>query len=216
MKRARVVIVEDHDLIRQGVELLLRRFEWVTLAGSAGTVAEGLSVIEAVRPDVALVDLGLPDGSGLGLVKAARLRWPNLHVIVLSSRDDADAVGTAFAAGAVSYLAKSGAADELAEAIDAAIHGRRYVTPRMAERLAQWAAGPEAPALSRLSPRQRQVLRLVAEGHTTKAIASQLSISITTVNTHRAEIAKRLGIADVATQTRLAIESGLIERKQPR
>lgn len=216
MKRARVVIVEDHDLIRQGVEQLLGRIEWVTLAGGARTVAEGLGVLKTVRPDVVLVDLGLPDGSGLGLIKAARLRWPDLRVIVLSSREDADAVGTAFAAGAASYLTKSGPANELAKAIEAALQGRRYITPRVAETLAQWVASPEAPALNRLSPRQCQILRLVAEGHTTKAIASLLSISITTVNTHRAEIIKRLGIGDVATLTRFAIESGLIERKWPR
>lgn len=213
MTPARVVIVEDHDLIRQGVELLLGRFEWVTLAGSARTVAEGLSVLEAVQPEVALVDLGLPDGSGLGLLRAARVRWPNLHVIILSSRDDADAVGTAFAAGASAYVAKSGSVDELAEAIEAALQGRPYVSSRIGERLAQWAASPGAGSLDRLSPRQRQILRLIAEGQSTKVIARHLAISVTTVNTHRAEIMKRLGIHDVASLTRFAGEHGLLSSR---
>lgn len=213
MTRTRVVIVEDHDLIRHGLGVLLQRSRAIALVGEAGTVAEGLSVLAAVQPDVALVDLGLPDGSGLTLVKASRAQWPDVRVIILSSRDDADAIGSAFASGASAYLAKSCSAPQLVAAIEAVAQGHRYVTQQVGEKLAQWASSPKAARIEILSPRQRQILRLVAEGQTTKAIAIQLGISVTTVNTHRAEIMRRLDIHDVASLTRFAAEQGLLLRR---
>ncbi len=211
--RARVVIIEDHDLIRQGVELLIRRIRGVTLSGFARSATEAMTVLDQTRPEIALVDIGLPDGNGVTLTKAIKKRWPDLRVIMLSSREDVDAVGGAFAAGASAYIVKSGAAEDLARAIEAALAGRRYVSHAMAEKLADWASSPRADAIERLSPRQRQVLGLVAGGLTTKEIAHQLAVSITTVNTHRAQLMRRLDIHDIASLTRFALERGLISHR---
>ncbi len=208
--RARVVIIEDHDLIRQGVELLIRKIRGVTLSGFARSATEAMTVLDLTRPEIALVDIGLPDGNGVTLTKAIKKRWPDLRIIMLSSREDMDAVGGAFAAGASAYIRKSGAAEDLARAIEAALAGRRYVSNAMAEKLADWAGSPRADAIDRLSPRQRRVLGLIAGGLTTKQIAHQLAVSITTVNTHRAQLMRRLDIHGVASLTRFALERGLI------
>lgn len=212
MTTARVALVEDQALIRQGVELLLRRIDGVDLVGSAATCADGVALLDQTRPDIAVIDLGLPDGNGIELVRLARSRWPQTRVIVLSSRDDLDAVGAAFSEGAVSYLFKSSSGDDLTAAIEMTMQGRRYLTPELADRLAQWVAAPAVASLKRLSSRQRQILRLVAAGKSTKQIAADLSISVTTVNTHRAQLMRRLDIHDVASLTRFAIEQGLLPR----
>jgi DNA-binding NarL/FixJ family response regulator len=212
MNRVRVVLVEDQELIRDGVARLLADIPGVVLVGTAGSLAEALSLFAEKSPDVALVDVGLPDGSGISLVQQALKRWPEARMIMLSSREDAEAVGAAFSAGALSCVFKSASREDLKVAIAAASEGRRYVSPALAEKLAEWASpDPALSAFKSLTPRQLEVLRRVALGQSTKVIADELAISVTTVNTHRVEIMKRLGIRDVASLTRFAIHRGLIE-----
>lgn len=212
MNTVRVVLVEDQELIRDGVARLLADIPGVVLVGTAGSLAEALSLFAEKSPDMVLVDVGLPDGSGISLVQQALKRWPEARMIMLSSREDAEAVGAAFSAGALSFVFKSASREDLKVAIAAASEGRRYVSPALAEKLAEWASpDPALSAFKSLTPRQLEVLRRVALGQSTKVIADELAISVTTVNTHRVEIMKRLGIRDVASLTRFAIHRGLIE-----
>lgn len=212
MNTVRVVLVEDQELIRDGVARLLADIPGVVLVGTAGSLAEALSLFAEKSPDMVLVDVGLPDGSGISLVQQALKRWPGARMIMLSSREDAEAVGAAFSAGALSFVFKSASREDLKVAIAAASEGRRYVSPALAEKLAEWASpDPALSAFKSLTPRQLEVLRRVALGQSTKVIADELAISVTTVNTHRVEIMKRLGIRDVASLTRFAIHRGLIE-----
>ncbi len=215
MRTIRVVLVEDSDLIRQGVESLLRQLAGIDVVATARSMSDAVIVIDQLRPDVALVDLGLPDGSGIELIRTAQQRWPDLRVIIVSSRQDTGAVRAAFVAGAWSYLFKSGSAANLEAAITAVFQGRRFIAPEVRDLLAEWATSPSAKGIERLSPRQMAVLMRVVNGETTKAIAASLGISVTTVNTHRAEILKRLGIRDLPTLTRFAIEQGLISAPLP-
>lgn len=216
MRKIRVVVVEDHDLIREAVESLLRQLAGIDVVATVRSMSDAAIAIDDLRPDVALVDLGLPDGSGIELSRTAQQRWPDLRVIIVSSRQDAGAVRAAFVAGAWSYLFKSGSAANLEAAITAVFQGRRFITPEVRDLLAEWATSPTPKGIERLSPRQIAILKRVVDGENTKTIAASLGISVTTVNTHRAEILKRLGIRDLPTLTRFAIEQGLISPPLPR
>lgn len=212
MRGVRVILVEDQELIRDGVARLLADIPGVTLVGTAGSLTEALSLFESASPDVAIVDIGLPDGSGISLVGRVLARWPTARMVMLSSREDADAVGEAFSAGALSFVFKSATRDDLSAAVIAAAEGRRYVSAPLVDRLVEWARpDPLEVGFKSLTPRQREVLRRVALGQSTKVIADELAISVTTVNTHRVEIMNRLGIRDVASLTRFAIQRGIID-----
>jgi DNA-binding NarL/FixJ family response regulator len=212
MRAVRVILVEDQELIRDAVARLLADIPGVTLVGTAGSLREAWPLFESALPDLAIVDIGLPDGSGISLVERVLTRWPSARMVMLSSREDADAVGEAFSAGALSFVFKSATSKDLNAAVIAAAEGRRYVSAPLADRLAEWARpDPRETSFNSLTPRQREVLRRVALGQSTKVIADELAISVTTVNTHRAAIMQRLGIRDVASLTRFAIQRGLVD-----
>lgn len=220
MKKIRVLLVDDHALIRAGIRALLERVELLEVVGEAGDGHHALDLIEKLRPDVVLLDLTLPGLSGFEVLKITSEKFPKVHMIVLTAHDEEEYAFQALRAGAAGYLPKSAASSELRLAIEHVMGGKKYLSPTV-EQKAAFELGrntPEGPVpLSELTPRQREVLTLIAEGHSTKDIARALNISVKTVETHRAQLMDRLDIHDIASLVRYAIKMGLvsIEERSP-
>jgi len=211
--RRRILLADDHALVRAGIRVLLASLPGVEIAGETG---DGLDALEWVRrdpPDVVLLDITLPGLNGLEVAaRIARLSVPT-RVLMLSMHASPEYAARALACGAAGYLNKDSAFDELAAALDAICSGRRYLcraldadqVHRLEER-----AGKGETVIERLTPRQRQILQLIAEGYGTRQIAERLFLSIKTVETHRGQVMERLEIRDIPGLVRFAIRHGLL------
>ncbi len=208
-----MLLVDDHALVREGIRALLERLELVEVVGEAGEGQEALTLIDNLRPDVVLIDLRMPSSNGLEVLKATREKFPEVHMIVLTARAEEEYAFQALRAGASGYLPKSAASAELKLAIEHVMSGRKYLSPTV-EQQATFELGRNAPAgsaqLSELTMRQRQVLKLIAEGYSTKNAARALNVSVKTVEAHRAQLMDRLNIHDTARLVRYAIKVGLV------
>ena len=213
MKKIRVLLVDDHALVRAGIRVLLERGELVEVVGEVGDGRDALELIEKLQPDVVLLDLAMPQLSGFEVLTATSRKFPQVHVIVLTVHDEEEYAFQALRAGAAGYLPKSAASAELRLAIEHVMGGKKYLSPTVEQRAA-FEVGRNTPEgrapLSELTPRQREVLTLIAEGNSTKDIARTLNISVKTVETHRAQLMDRLGIHDIASLVRYAIKMGLV------
>jgi DNA-binding NarL/FixJ family response regulator len=209
----KVLMVDDHALVRAGIRSLLESLPGVQVVGETG---DGLEAVELVRrnpPDVILLDVTLPGLNGLeAAARIVQLGVPT-RVLMLSMHASPDFAARAFAAGALGYLNKDAAFDELSAAIDEVCAGRRYlcraIDADLVEQRAHHASN-RLSALDALTPRQREILQLVAEGQSTRQIAERLFLSVKTVETHRAQLMQRLGIFDVPGLVRFAMRSGLL------
>jgi DNA-binding NarL/FixJ family response regulator len=214
MKRRRILIADDHALVRSGIRLLLESIAAVEVVAEAGDGLELLALVEAHRPDILLLDITLPGLNGLAVLERIQGLPGMPRVIMLSMHSGPEYVARALNAGAAGYLLKDSAFDELAEALDAVGRQRRYLSraldPDVIQRFCEGLKGSE-DGLGVLTPRQRQILQLIAEGQGTRQIAERLHVSVKTVETHRAQLMERLGIHDVAGLVRFAIRNGLIE-----
>lgn len=212
-KRIRCVIADDHALVRAGLVALLSQEGDIEVVAEAG---DGPSAVRAAiegRPDVLLIDLSLPGLSGLDALREVRARAPEVAVVVVSMHKGEDFVFQALRAGAAGYVVKEDAAGELPQAIRTAAQGSVYLSPAVA-RVVKEAPGVPRPAFARpsdLSPRERDVLVLIAEGLTTKEIAARLKISVKTADAHRQGLMRRLGIHDVAGLVKFAVRHGLTD-----
>ena len=211
--RRRILLADDHALVRAGIRALLESLPGVEVAGETG---DGLEAVERVRrdpPDAVLLDITLPGLNGLdAAARIAKLGVPT-RVLMLSMHASPEYAARALAAGAAGYLNKDSAFDELATALDAICAGRRYLCRAIDPDLVQQferRAGRGESELELLTPRQRQILQLVAEGQGTRQIAERLFLSVKTVETHRGQIMQRLGIFDVPGLVRCAIRNGLV------
>ncbi|HKP81816.1 MAG TPA: response regulator transcription factor [Pyrinomonadaceae bacterium] len=213
MRPIRVLIADDHALVRAGIRALVEKIEGVVVVGEAGKGSEALELIEEHRPDLMLLDLTMPDGGGFEVLVHVRKLFPEIQAIVLTVHEAGEYAIRAFREGAAGFLLKSAASTELEQAIQTVISGERYISPEMSKKIVMEVGRgtTKRELLETLSPRQREVLRLIAEGRTTKQIAQELGISVKTVETHRAQLMERLGIRDVAGLVRYAILVGLIE-----
>ncbi|MDQ5847305.1 MAG: response regulator transcription factor [Acidobacteriota bacterium] len=216
MKPTRVLLADDHALVRAGIRALLERFEQVEVIAEAGDGPRALELIEQLRPDVVLLDLTMPGIGGFQVLKEATNRFPEVHIIVLTVHEGEEYAFHALQAGAAGYLPKSAASAELKLAIEHVITGKKYLSPSIEQRasLDLGDTSPRHPALAELTPRQREVLTLIAEGRSTKDIARALSISVKTVETHRAQLMDRLNIHDIASLVRYAIKIGLVSLEE--
>ncbi len=211
----RVVIAEDHTLVRVGLRLLLESIPNVEVVGEAGDGNEALRLIRESLPDCVLMDLAMPGLSGLEAIRLAKAEFPKLPIVVLSMHADEAYVSRAMMAGADGYILKGSEKAELELALRTVTQGARYLTPAISESVVA-ALTRSATALSDASPlrnltaRQREVLRLVAEGNSTKQVASRLGLSTKTVEAHRGAIMQRLGVRDLPSLVRLALKAGLI------
>ncbi len=207
----RVLIVDDHAVVRTGLRLLLEREENLEVVGEAGNADEGVRAARLEKPDVTLLDVVMPGRSGIEAC-AEIVRASKGKVLVLSMQDDPTYVRAAFAAGASGYMLKEAADTELVQAVREVASGGRYVHPTLGARLAQ--AEVEAArraANDPLSEREREVLRLLALGHTNQEIAKSLFISVRTAETHRAHIMQKLGLGTRAELVRYALANGLLD-----
>jgi DNA-binding NarL/FixJ family response regulator len=209
----RIVIAEDQDLIRRSLRVLLEQTPDFAVVGEAGNGREAVAKAHALKPDVVLMDIGMPELNGIEATARILAEVPGTRVVMLSSHDDQGVVLRAVRSGARGYVLKTATADELAAAVRAVARGEVHFGPAVAEHLVLLAASPGAAAdpLDRLSPRQREILQLIAEGRSTKEIAFDLGLSPSTVDTHRTELMRRLGIHDVAGLVRFAYAAGLLK-----
>jgi len=211
VKQIQVLVADDHVLVRAGIRALLERIDRVQVVGEAGDGLQALELIKELGPDVVLLDLTMPGLSGFEVLKETTERFPDVNMIVLSVHDTAEYAIHALRSGASGYLPKSAASVELEVAIRRVMSGEKYVSPRIApaESFEFSESGGEATA--ELTPRQIEVLTLIAEGLSTKEVAHTLNISIKTVETHRSLLMERLNIHEVAGLVRYAIKKGLLK-----
>jgi DNA-binding NarL/FixJ family response regulator len=208
----RVLIVDDHAVVRAGLRLLLDAEEDLETVGEAGDAREAVFEARTTEPDVILMDIVMPEQSGLEALPMLLHEHPEAKVLILSMQDDPRYVREAFAAGARGYVLKEAADVEVVGAIREVARGGRYVHPELGARLV--AAEAEAERMAEedpLSEREREVLRLLALGHTNQEIAKQLYISVRTAETHRAHIMQKLRLGSRAELVRYAIAHGLLD-----
>jgi len=213
MKPIRVLIADDHALVRAGIRALVEKIEGVVVVGEAGKGSEALELVNDLRPNLILLDITMPDGGGFEVLDQVTKKYPEIRVIVLTVHEAGEYAIRALREGAAGFLPKTAASTELELAIETVVQGEPYISPEISRKtLLEIGKGTtKRDLLATLSPRQREVLRLIAEGRTTKQIAHVLDISVKTVETHRAQLMERLGIHDVAGLVRYAIIVGLIE-----
>jgi DNA-binding NarL/FixJ family response regulator len=213
MKSVRTLIADDHALVRAGIRALVEKIEGVTVVAEAGTGSEAINLINELVPDLVLLDITMPDGNGFDVLQHVQKKFSTIRVIVLTVHEAGEYAIRALREGAAGFLPKSAASTELEQAIQTVMNGEVYISPETSRKtLIEYGKGvTKRDLLDTLSPRQREVLRLIAEGRTTKQIAQELEISVKTVETHRAQLMERLGIHDVAGLVRYAIIVGLIE-----
>jgi two-component system response regulator NreC len=209
----RVLVVDDHAVVRAGLRLLLDAEEDIETVGEAGDARQAVFEVRSSKPDVILMDVGLGSGkSGIEAAPEVLHEAPNAKVLMLSMQDDPRYVREAFAAGASGYVLKEAADSELVTAVRQVAAGTRYVDPVLGARIAAGDAEAErAAGEDPLSEREREVLRLLALGHTNQEIAKTLFISVRTAETHRAHIMQKLRISTRAELVRYAIAQGLLE-----
>ena len=208
----RVLIADDHGIVRGGLRLLLDRQPDMEVVGEAADGAEAVAAALAHRPDLAILDVSMPTLTGLQAARAIRARAPEITVLMLSMHDDERYLFEALKAGAAGYVLKHEAGQELVDAARAVVRGESFLT-NAAQRslvrawMADEATGPREP----LSPREQEVLKLIAEAHTNREIGQILGLSEKTVETHRGNLLRKLGMRDRVELVRYAIRRGLVE-----
>jgi len=205
----RVVIADDHAVVRSGLRMLIDAHAGLEVVAEAGDVPTAMQVIRAHRPDVAVLDLNMPGGSSLEAIPALRESTPETAIVVLTMQDDPAFAREALQGGALGFVLKEAADEELLEAVKLAARGDTYLNPRLGARLAAQPPAPSGPP-DGLSERELEVLKLIALGHTNVEIGEQLFLSTRTVETHRAHIQQKTRASSRAELVRYAIDHGLI------
>jgi NarL family two-component system response regulator LiaR len=206
----RVLVVDDHAVVREGLRTFLELQDGLEVAGEAADGEEAVELAERLRPDVVLMDLVMPALDGLGAMRAIRDRVPSARVIVLTSFADDDRLLPALRAGAAGYLLKNAQPNELARAVRAAHAGEALLDPFVAARLVEALGGEQEP-LDRLTPREREVLMLIGRGLPNKLIARELELSEKTVKTHVGHVLAKLGVSDRTQAALVAVRAGLVD-----
>jgi len=208
----RVVVVDDHAVVRSGIKLLLDSHEDIEVVGEAGNAKDAIFRVREQKPDVILLDLVMPGEGGIEVLPKLLKEAPDTKVLVLSMQDDPSYVREAFAAGASGYVLKEAADEEVVTAIREIASGGSYVHPTLGARMvAADAAARAAAEDDPLSDREREILRLLALGHTNQEIAKMLYISVRTAETHRAHIMQKLRLTTRAELVRHALAKGLLD-----
>ncbi|MDE0886501.1 MAG: response regulator transcription factor [Myxococcota bacterium] len=209
----RALIVDDHVIMRTGMRSVLEKVNDLTVIGEAGTAEEAVQLAAKTHPDIIFMDIELPGQSGVSATREIiRNRWCD-KVVMVSAFDSPEFVRSAFDAGAAGYVLKAGGSEEIVAALEEVSRGGQYLTPMLSSYLGEGALGPDAledSIISRLSPREREVLVHIAEGRASKQIAVELGVSHRTVETHRTNLMRKLGVRKASELVRIAIREGLI------
>jgi DNA-binding NarL/FixJ family response regulator len=207
--KIRALLADDHAVVRYGLRALLE-LAGVEVIGEAGDGREALRIAEEYKPDVAILDVAMPGLNGIDAAVVLRERCPQTRIVILSMHADAEYVHRAFAAGASGYLLKGSASEEIVAAARAVMQGRRYLSRELAHIDRARAERSDEPGpLESLSVRERQVLQLVVEGHSSAEIAELVNLSPKSVDTYRSRLMKKLGVSDVPGLVKFAIQHGL-------
>ncbi len=210
----RILIADDHKIVRDGLKALLESEGDFEVIGEAGTGQDAIRLIRKLEPDVAVVDIGMPELNGIEVTRKMVSAQPQLKVVALTMHADRRFVAGMLHAGAAAYVLKEAAFEELINAIRSVISGQTYlsraITDVVVDDYRKLIEAGEDGGLQQLSPREREVLQLLAEGKKTAQIADLLHVSVKTVETHRTNTMKKLGLNNIADLTRFAIKEGLI------
>ena len=214
MKPTRVILADDHKLVRSGFRTMLQSLGNIEIVAESGDGREALELIRTHRPDVALLDITMPSLTGIEVARRVAEEVPNVRIIILSMHTSEDYIARAIRAGVCGYLLKTADPVELELALRAAINREMYLSPAVSKQLVEDYArriGSEGNVDEQLTSRQREILQLIAEGKSTKDIAVALNLSVKTVETHRSDLMERLGIHNVPGLVRFAIRAGIID-----
>jgi two-component system invasion response regulator UvrY len=207
----RIVVADDHELIREGVKKIIRLCADMRLVGEAPDLARTIALIGQHAPDVVVLDISLPDYEGLDGLAELRRRFPAQRVVMLSMYGEERYAVSALKAGAAGYITKAMAAEELVRAIRQVVAGGTYIGPRLAELMARQALEPERqPSHLSLTAREVEIVALIGAGMQVKQVAAELGISVSSVNTYRNRIFRKMGLSSNAAVIRYALKSGLV------
>lgn len=208
----RILIVDDHDVVRVGFRQILSEHSRFVVAGEARSAAEAIECLRKENYDIVLLDLSLPDGSGVDVLHRIKARYPATKVLVLSGFAEEQYGINMLRAGAVGFLSKNCTAEQLTSAIETIAIGRRYLSPKLADLLAEGLSAPsDKPVHEQLSEREFQIFCCLAEGKTVSEIGKSLFISVKTVSTHRTRLLGKMGLKSNSELTYYAIKNGLIQ-----
>lgn len=207
----RVLVVDDHPVVRKGLTLILAQEPEIGEVGEADSAAELLRLLATGAWEVVVLDISLPDRSGLETLKDIKAMRPDLPVLILSMHPEDQYAPRVLKAGAAGFVSKESAAEELVNAVKKVVGGGRYVSPSLAEKLAELIEDDyQGPPHERLSDREFQVMRMLAEGKRLKDIADELCLSVKTVSTYRARVLEKMGVESNAELTYYAVKNGLM------
>jgi len=214
-----VLIVEDHQLFREGLKSLLSRRKDLTVAGEAQDGIEAIKVTREIQPDLILLDISMPRMGGISVIKEVKREFPEIKILALTIHESDQYVLEAFEAGADGYCIKDANRDELMMAIDSVLMGKTFISPDIADDVMEgFLAGrktlKEQTRWDTVTQREREVLKMIGEGYRNKQIAELLHISVKTVEKHRANIMTKLDLHNVAELTAYAIDKGLVEKRR--
>lgn len=212
--RARIMVVDDHPMMRTGLSLQISSQSDMEVCGEAGTEDEAMELVKQLCPDLVLVDISLTSGNGIELIKRIRLLNPSVKMLVISAFQESLYAERAMRAGALGYLNKQESSEKVLEAIRTVLRGERYASYEFTQRLVAQALGKRSETqdpIEQLTDRELEIFKLIGAGVTTSAIAEQLFLSTHTIDTHRENIKRKLGVKTGAELNRLAIQS-MLER----
>jgi DNA-binding NarL/FixJ family response regulator len=220
-QKRRIIVVDDHPLFREGLKSLLARQPDYVVVGEAGNGREALAQVRDLTPDLVIMDISLPDGSGIDFAHGVREASPDTRVVILSMHLATDYITRAFRAGAMGYFTKESATERLIECLSSVFAGRYYLDPAVSHEVVRGLVRSEdgdakgsGGGYANLTAREQQVLRLIAEGHSSKKIAQNLRISHKTVENHRANIMSKLDLHSTVDLVRYAAKYGIIDLQQ--
>jgi two-component system response regulator NreC len=210
-KRIRILLADDHRMVRQGFKLILQSQEDMEVVGEAGNGREALEQAAVLQPDVVVMDVTMPELNGIEATRRLRVTAPHAHVLALSVHREGVYVREIIRAGAEGYILKESADTELLAAVRAVSEGNSYLSPEVAGAVLKDYRRQAMNPLDLLSPREREILQLIAEGMTNKDVASRLSLSVYTIDGHRTRIMEKLGLHSVGELVRFAVRNGIVE-----
>jgi DNA-binding NarL/FixJ family response regulator len=208
--KKRIVLVDDHPVLRKGLARLIDSKEGFVVCGEASTATEAMALIRELKPNLAIVDIGLPGASGIELTKSIRAEFPDMPVLILSMHEDALYATRALRAGATGYIVKQDAIDNIASALQETLNGRRYLSPGIIEQLQNDGLGEQPRSshdlIDQLTDRELEIFHLIGKGRDVREIADALAVSPKTVETHRTNIKKKLRLKNARQVARIALQ----------